>query len=134
MRVRGSSAGAFEPEEAGRIRAAVARAFAGCGKLRLAAVRFEGAGDEPDGDAIRAGEMVVVARAVRRMERGWFSMVHRSELSRVLELLEVGGLEIAAGKLRESMLDRLACEEEGIPDWQAPLVKRPPWEDPPRRP
>jgi DNA-binding Xre family transcriptional regulator len=119
----------FEPEEASRIRAAVARVFAGCPKLRLAVVLFERAADEAD----LAEEMVVVTRAVRRMGRGWFSMVHRSELSRVLELLEVGGLEIAAGKLREEMLDRLACEEEGIPGWEAPLVERPPWEEPPPR-
>lgn len=119
----------FEPEEARRIRAAVARAFAGCPKLRLAAVFFERAADEAD----PAEEMVVVARAVRKMERGWFSMVHRSDLPRVLELLEVGGLEIAAGKLRAEMLDRLACEEEGIPGREPPLVERPPWEQPPPR-
>jgi hypothetical protein len=124
----------FEPEEANRIWAAVARAFTGRHKLRLAAVLFERDPEEEHGGEKGAEEMVVVTRAVRRMERGWFSMVHRSELARVLELLEGGGLETAAGKLREGMLDRLACEEEGIPGRQAPLVERPPWEEPtPRR-
>jgi hypothetical protein len=119
---------AFEPEEARRIRAAVARAFGDRDeKLSLAAVLFERELEEEHDETGPAGEMVVVARAARRMERGWFSMVHRSELPRVLELLEVGGLEIAAGKLRESMLDRLAREEEGVPGNEAPLVGRPPW-------
>lgn len=37
------------------------------------------------------GEVVIVTRALSRLERGLFSMIHRSELSKEPELLEAGG-------------------------------------------
>jgi hypothetical protein len=40
-------------------------------------------------------------------------LVKRAPYERMLELLEKGGLEIAAEKLRQEMLDRLARDEEG---------------------
>jgi len=115
---------AREAEELRRVRECFARVFDGCGKLALARVALEGEEDAPG-----EGRVMIAARSRSRVrDRGWLMLVRRAERGETLALLGEGYLEIAAEKVRQQMLDRLAIAEEGIPGREHPRVDRLPWE------
>lgn len=105
----------FEPEDAEQIRLAFTEGFLGQDKMRPPAILFM-YGEEDQQAESGSEQVFICSSSWDRLPKGYVALEQRADLERVRELLEAGGLSVAATKLKDEMLNKLARIEEGIED------------------